>query len=73
MGLFAKNKTKSITYDSTLQSPAIKASICTGEKVAGFKNIHTGEFTDVMLIRDGKDLETFRKMYGIDGEIETIY
>lgn len=64
-------KTKS--YDLENEKPAIRASICTGEKVAGFRDLRTGGFTEVMLVRNDKDLAAFRKMYGITGEIETIY
>ena len=48
-------------YDKESQKPVIRASICTGEQVAGFKDIHTGKFTEVMLIRNQKDLEEFAK------------
>ena len=51
----------------------IKASICNGEQVAGFKNIHTGKIEEVMLIKNQADLDAFKKMYGIDGEIEKEY
>ncbi len=50
----------------------IRASICTGEKVAGFKDKQSGQFTEVMLIRSDKDLEEFRKKYKVD-TIKTIY
>ena len=33
--------------------------------MAGFKDVHTGKFTDIMLIRDEKDLEEFKAMYKI--------
>ena len=52
-------------YDKESQKPVIRASICTGEQVAGFKDIHTGTFTEVMLIRNQKDLEEFAKKYDI--------
>ncbi|MBR2531035.1 MAG: aspartate dehydrogenase [Lachnospiraceae bacterium] len=61
------------TYDAENKKPAVKASICTGEKVAGFRDIHSGKFEDIQLIRSEKDLEEFKKTYGIDGDIETIY
>ncbi|MCR5775583.1 MAG: aspartate dehydrogenase [Lachnospiraceae bacterium] len=61
------------TYDRNKQKPAIRASICTGEKVAGFADIHGGLFEEVMLIRTPGDLERFRKEYDITCEIETIY
>ena len=72
MGFFSvKNKKK--TYDRSSQKPVIKAGICNGEQVAGFKDIHTGKFEEVMLIRGAEDLETFRTMYGIAGEIGKEY
>ncbi len=60
------------TYDREMLMPVIHSSICNGEKVAGFKNIHTGEFTEVMLIRSEKDLETFKKDYGLE-KVKTEY
>ena len=50
----------------------IKCSICTGEQVAGFKSKEDGHFTEVMLIRDAKDLEMFKKMYKVT-EIKKEY
>lgn len=37
------------TYNKEKLKPVIKSSICTGEKVAGFKDIQTGKFTEVNL------------------------
>ena len=53
------------TYDPNHQKPVLKTSICTGEQSAGFKDIRTGKFEEVMLIKSGKDLEAFQKMYGL--------
>ncbi len=53
------------TYDRESQVPVIRASICTGERVAGFKDIHTGRFMEVMVIRNDKDMEIFLYEYGI--------
>ena len=61
MGLF-KKKTDVKTYDKENLKPVIKASICNGEQVAGFKNIHTGKIEEVMLIRSPADLESFKAM-----------
>lgn len=72
MGLF-KKKTVTKAYDKESKKPVIKASICNGEQVAGFKNIHTGKIEEVMLIKNQADLNAFKKMYGIDGEIEKEY
>ena len=72
VGLF-KKKIVIKTYDKENKKPVIKASICNGEQVAGFKDIHTGKIEEVMLIRNQADLDEFKKMYGIDGEIEKEY
>ena len=72
MRLF-KKKTIVKTYDKDNKKPVIKASICNGEQVAGFKNLHTGEFREVMLIRGFEDLETFKKQYGIQDQITKEY
>ncbi|MCR5235077.1 MAG: aspartate dehydrogenase [Lachnospiraceae bacterium] len=61
-----------IPYDPETQYPVIKASICTGEKVAGFKGRADGHFTEVMLITSDTDLMVFKNAYGID-EIKTEY
>ena len=72
MGLF-KKKTIVQSYDRENTRPVIKASICNGERVAGFKDIHTGKFQEVMLIKDAADLDQFKSMYGIDEEIRKEY
>ena len=61
------------SYDRDNKKPMIRASICTGEQVAGFKDIHTGAFEEIMLIRDAADLAAFKERYGIEGEIEKVY
>ena len=50
MGLFKKKIVKK-TYDREHMKPVIRASICTGEEVAGFKDIRTGKIEEIMLIR----------------------
>ena len=72
MGLFSKEKIVH-SYDKDSKRPVIKASICTGEQVAGFKDIHTGKIEEVMLIRSEADLDNFKKMYGINEKIEKEY
>ena len=62
MGLF-KKKTIVKTYDKDNKKPVIKASICNGEQVAGFKDIHTGKIEEVMLIKSPADLDTFKKIW----------
>lgn len=53
-------------YDPATQVAVIRSSICTGEKVAGFKNRQDGHFTEVMLIRTPQDAQAFREAYHID-------
>ena len=69
--LFRKNKRPG--YDPEKRIPAIKKSICTGEAVAGFLDRGSGKFIEYVLIRTPKDLDDFRRQYGIDGPIKTIY
>ena len=63
-----RKKTAKETYDKENQKPIIRSSICTGEKVAGFKDIHTGKFTEVMLIKSDKDMKVFLARYNISVE-----
>ena len=55
-----------IKFDPEMQYAVIRSSICTGEKVAGFKNKKDGHFTEVMLIRSPEDEKRFKKTYGLD-------
>ncbi len=74
MGLFSKTKKEPRrAYDPAELKPVIRASICTGEKTAGFRELATGKVHEIMLIRSEADLEAFRREYGITEEIETIY
>jgi hypothetical protein len=60
------------TYDKNTEKPIIRASICTGEKIAGFKDIKTGQFREILLIRDSKDMDRFLESYEIEiTEIKT--
>lgn len=60
-----KKKEKKIYYDKENQIPILKCSICNGEQVAGFKDSRTGKFEEVMLIRNQKDLDHFKELYGV--------
>lgn len=67
-----KKQEKIIPYDKNEKKPIIRASICNGEKVAGFKNLKTGKFEEVMLIKTDHDLDTFMELYDISvAEIAT--
>lgn len=67
-----RKKDPAFAYDPEKEKPVIRASICTGEKVAGFKNRTTGAFRDILLIRNEKDLQTFLDACGLD-RIDTEY
>ena len=71
--MFFRKKKEKKHYDPLAKKPVIRVSICTGEQTAGFKDLRSGRFEEVMLIRDMKDLEEFKERYGINDEIEKIY
>ena len=51
-------------YDKENKKPMIKASICNGEQVAGFKDIRTGKWEEVMLIKTQAILQNLKKCMG---------
>ena len=54
--------------------PVIRASICTGEKVACMRDRASGKLHEVMLIRSEEDLAAFCNRYGLRPEqIRTVY
>lgn len=60
------------SYDKEKLKPVIRSSICAGEQVAGFKDLQTGKFTKVMLIKDNRDMDLFLEKYDISvAEIKT--
>ena len=61
------------SFNPERYTPVIRCSICTGEQSAGFRDRETGRVEEIMLIRDEKDLASFRAQYGITGEIEKVY
>ena len=61
-----EKKTEVKSFDRENKKPILKCSICNGEQVAGFKDIRTGKFEEVMYIRNEKDLNEFLGQYGID-------
>lgn len=84
MGLFFRRDTKKNegtgggrsfgqTYDKDKVKPAIRCSICNGEQVAGFVDKKSGHFEEISLIKTFKDLDDFKKRYGIEGDVEKIY
>ena len=65
--------TEELCHVSENQKPILHRSICTGETTAGFKDPGTGKYTEMMLIRNEKDLKQFMKEYGITERPETEY
>ena len=55
-------------FDREHHKPVIRSSICTGEQVAGFKDLRTGRFTEIMLVRNNEDIEEFTQKYGVSRE-----
>ena len=60
-------------YDKENWKPVLKCSICNGEQVAGFRNLHSGKFKEECFIRNQDELLVFKQKYGITGEMEKIY
>ena len=63
--MFKKRKVQQAEYDRENWKPILRCSICNGEQVAGFKNVHTGEFREECFIFDHSQLEEFMQKYGI--------
>lgn len=61
-----KTKMQKAMYDKENQVPIMKCSICNGERVVGFKDIHTGKFEEIMFIRNDSDLAEFMMKYGVE-------
>ena len=67
--MFRRKKNEGIeklSYDPGKQKPVLKCSICNGEQVAGLKDLRSGQFEEVMLVRNGADLDRFRYMVGVE-------
>lgn len=65
-------KEESSPFSSETHYAVVRSSICTGEKVAGFRDKRDGRFIEVALIRNPKDLEKFKEKYGVD-TVKTEY
>ena len=58
-------KIKPVDYDWENSKPVICSSAIGGKQVAGFKDIRTGKFTEVMPIRNSRDMDEFLETYDI--------
>ena len=70
--MFWKKKKEKRSFDRENLTPVIRASICTGEQVAGFKDIRTGKFSEVMLISTTSDMDEFLELYDLKESEVTI-
>ena len=70
--MFGKKKSTKKSFDPTKVEPVLRVSICTGEKVAGFRDLVSGKVVDEMLISGEEDLARFKEMYGIT-ELKKVY
>lgn len=61
-----KKRQTAIPCDIAGKVPVIRSSICTGEQVAGFKDIISGKFEELMLIRGEKDFAEFLSRYQVE-------
>lgn len=63
---YDKELRKQFPFDPEKQEAVIRCSVCTGEKVAGFRNREDGHFSEVMLLRTPEEEEQFKKIYGLE-------
>ena len=68
--MFKKKKAHAVPqpYNPQKQEPVIRASICTGEQVAGFRDRESGKFEEAMLIRGEGELLEFCARYEVRRE-----
>lgn len=61
-------------FDPEAFEPVIRASICTGERVACMREKDTGKLHELMLLGTEEDLERFCRDYGLEQkDIRTVY
>ncbi len=60
-----RKKPVPVPYDKHGKVPVIRCSICTGEQVAGFKDVVSGKFEELMLLRDDRDFSEFLRQYQV--------
>ena len=52
-------KIKPMAYDKENWKPVICGSAADGKQVAGFREIRTGKFTEIMPIRNSRDIKLY--------------
>lgn len=61
-------------FDPARFEPVIRASICTGERVACMREKESGRLHELMLLRTEADLKTFCRLYQVEqSTIKTVY
>lgn len=77
MKLFGKKREEEAPvtqFDPAEFEPVVRASICTGERVACMRERGTGKLQELMLIRTDEDLALFCRRYHVEpGRIKTVY
>lgn len=64
---FLRKKDNNIyAYDSDKERPILHVSICTGETAFGYKDIVTGKFREVCLIKSDKDIEKIKSVIKVN-------
>ena len=63
---YERRLAEAIPFDPETHYAVIRASICTGERVAGFKSRADGHFTEVMVLQNDADERRFRQIYHLD-------
>ncbi|MBO4395183.1 MAG: aspartate dehydrogenase [Eubacterium sp.] len=61
-----------IDYDPEHMEAILKCNTCNSDRVAGFRDSRTGEFTEVMNIRSDMDLADFKAAYGLES-VREVY
>lgn len=62
---YVKHLKETIPYDPEKQYPVIRNSICTGEKIAGFRDKQGNGFTEVMVIHNDEEKRLFMNIYDL--------
>ena len=66
--MFNKKKQEkgSFNYDPLTHKAILKCNTCNRDKVFGFKDVRTGEFFEIAMIKNDLELESYMKEFGID-------
>ncbi len=69
-----KEEAETTFFDPAEYEPVIRASICTGERVACMRERATGKLHELMLIRSEEDIAAFCRRYKAEEkDLRTVY